>query len=87
MLEILTFGQRSTQKVKVKVKVNWSRSKSTDTGPGRVTGGAVDPMTSSYDVSLTWTRADVDKLAWLLTWLMTCLGLTWLLTWSDDVIM
>ena len=44
-------------------------------------------MTSSYDVSLTWTRADVDKLAWLLTWLMTCLGLTWLLTWSDDVIM
>ena len=40
-------------------------------------------MTSSYDVSLTWTRADVDKLAWLLTWL----GLTWLLTWSDDVIM
>ena len=27
--------------------------------PGRVTGRAVDPMTSSYDVSLTWTRADV----------------------------
>ena len=35
---------------------------------------------------LTWTN-DVDKLAWLMTWLMTCLGLTWLLTWSDDVIM
>ena len=55
--------------------------------PGRVTGGAVDPMTSSYDVLLTWTRADVDKLTWLMTWLMTCLGLTWLMTWSDDVIM
>ena len=40
---------------------------------GWVTGRAVDPMTSSYDVSLTWTRADVDMLAWLLTW-------------SDDVI-
>ena len=40
---------------------------------GRVTGRAVEPMTSSYDVSLTWTRADVDVLAWLLTW-------------SDDVI-
>ena len=33
--------------------------------PGRVTGRAVNPLTSSYDVSLTW--------------LMTCLGLTWLL--------
>ena len=40
---------------------------------GRVTGRAVDPLMSSYDVSLTWTRADVDVLAWLLTW-------------SDDVI-
>ena len=55
--------------------------------PGRVTGRAVDLLTSSYDVSLTWIRADVDMLAWLLTCLMTCLGLTWLLTWSDDVIM
>ena len=41
--------------------------------PGRVTGRAVDPLTSSYDVSLTWTRTDValvdvDVLAWLLTW-------------------
>ena len=35
---------------------------------GRVTGRTVDPLTSSYDVSLTWTRADVDVLAWLLTW-------------------
>ena len=36
--------------------------------PGRVTGRTVEPMTSSYDVSLTWTRADVDMLAWLMTW-------------------
>ena len=36
--------------------------------PGRVTGRTVDPLPSSYDVSLTWTRADVDVLAWLLTW-------------------
>ena len=41
--------------------------------PGQVTGQAVDLLTSSYDMSLTWTRADVDVLAWLLTW-------------SDDVI-
>ena len=45
--------------------------------PGRVTGRAVNPLTSSYDVSLTW--------------LITCLGLTWLLlawllTWTDGVI-
>ena len=38
-----------------------------------VTGRTVDLMMSSYDVSMTWTRADVDMLAWLLTW-------------SDDVI-
>ena len=31
--------------------------------PGQVTGRAADPLTSSYDVSLTWTRADVDVLA------------------------
>ena len=36
-------------------------------------GRVVDPLTSSYVVSLTWTRVDVDVLAWLLTW-------------SDDVI-
>ena len=36
--------------------------------PGRVTGRTVEPMTSSYDVSLTWTRADVDMLAWLIMW-------------------
>ena len=34
---------------------------------GRVTGWAVDPLTSSYDVSLTWTRADMEVLAWLLS--------------------
>ena len=42
--------------------------------PGRVMGRAIDPLTSSYDVSLTWIRADVDVIAWLLTW-------------SDDVIL
>ena len=41
--------------------------------PGRVTGRAVDPLMSSYDVSLSCTRADMDVLVWLLTW-------------SDDVI-
>ena len=41
--------------------------------PGQVTSRVVEPLTSSYDVSLMWTRADVDVLAWLLTW-------------SDDVI-
>ena len=41
--------------------------------PGRVTGRAVEPLMSFYDVSMMWTRADVDVLAWLLTW-------------SDDVI-
>ena len=33
------------------------------------TGRAVDLLTSSCDMSLTWTRADVDMLAWLLTWI------------------
>ena len=37
--------------------------------PGRATGQAVDPLTSSYDMSLTWTKADVDMLVWLLTWM------------------
>ena len=41
--------------------------------PGWVTGQVVELLTSSYDVSLKWIRADVDVLAWLLTW-------------SDDVI-
>ena len=35
---------------------------------GQVTGRAVKPLTSSYNVSLTWTKADVKVLAWLLTW-------------------
>ena len=44
-----------------------------DTGPGRVTGRTMEPLTSSYDVSMRWTRADValadvDVLAWLMTW-------------------
>ena len=50
-----------------KVKVNWSRVKVNGYMArvgfgflGWVTGRAVDPMTSSYDVSLTWTRAHVD---------------------------
>ena len=37
------------------------------------TGRATELLTSSYDMSLMWTRADVEVLAWLLTW-------------SDDVI-
>ena len=41
--------------------------------PSRVTDRVAEPLMSSYDVSLTWTRADVEVLAWLLTW-------------SDDVI-
>ena len=36
--------------------------------PGRVPSWAAKPLTSSYDVPLTWTRADVEVLAWLLTW-------------------
>ena len=55
--------QGQSQRILVRVGFEFS---------GRVTGRAVNPLTSSYDVSLTW--------------LMTCLGLTWLLTWSDDVI-
>ena len=66
-----------------------SKSKSKSTGPGQsqrilvrvgsgfpgwVTGRAVDSLTSSYDVSLTWTRADVDMLAWLLTWTDDVIG-------------
>ena len=35
---------------------------------GQVTGRAVEPLTSSYDMSLTWTRANVEMLAWLLMW-------------------
>ena len=55
---LLVKGQRKSQSQLVQ------GSKLTDTGPsrfrvsgfpGRVTGRAVDPLTSSYDVSLTWT--------------------------------
>ena len=59
-----------------------------------------DDISTSYDVSLTWTRADVDVLAWLLTWLADVPDdesradvaftdmdvLAWLLTGTDDVI-
>ena len=38
-----------------------------------VTDRVAEPLMSSYDVLLTWIRADVEVLAWLLTW-------------SDDVI-
>ena len=41
--------------------------------PGWVTGRVVELLMSSYDMSLMWIKADVDVLAWLLTW-------------SDDVI-
>ena len=35
--------------------------------PGRVTDWAAELLMSSYDVSLMWTRADVEVFAWLLT--------------------
>ena len=38
-----------------------------------VTDRVAEHLMSSYDVLLTWIRADVEVLAWLLTW-------------SDDVI-
>ena len=41
--------------------------------PGLVAGQAVEPLTSSYDVALKCTRADMDVLVWLLSW-------------SDDII-
>ena len=40
---------------------------------GSVSDRAAETLTHPDEVSLTWTRADVDVLAWLLTW-------------SDDVI-
>ena len=72
----MTFGQRSTQKSQSQLVQGQSQRILVRVGsgfPSRVTGRVVDLLTSSYDVSLTWTRADVDVLAWLLTW-------------SDDVI-
>ena len=63
--KILTFGQRSIQKLK-----------STRTGQNqqihgpswfRVSKSGSRPLTSYYDVSLTWTRVDMDMLAWLIT--------------------
>ena len=70
--EILTFGQRSTQKV----KVNWSKVKFNEYNvrvgfgfSGSVTDRAAKTLTHPDDVAMTWTRADmdVDVLAWLLT--------------------
>ena len=49
-------------------------SKSTNTSPSRFRvsrsghGLGNESLTSSYDVSLMWTKADVEVLAWLLTW-------------------
>ena len=68
MSEILTFGQRSTQKSQSQSQLVQGQSQRILVGvgsgfPGQVTGRAADPLTSSYDVSLTWTRADVDVLA------------------------
>ena len=56
--------QGQSQRILVQVSSGFS---------GLVTEQTAKPLTSSYDVSLTWTRADVEVLAWLLTW-------------SDDVI-
>ena len=62
----LVHGQ--SQRILVRVGSEFSSRVS-----GWFVGRTVKPLTSSYDVSLTWTMADVDVLAWLLTW-------------SDDVI-
>ena len=51
--------QGESQRVLVRVGSRFS---------GRVTGQTVEPLTSANDVSMTWIRADVDMLAWLLTW-------------------
>ena len=63
-----------------KVKVNWSRIKvnryMVRVGSrffGSVTDRVAETLTHPDDLALTWTKADVDVLAWLLTW-------------SDDVI-
>ena len=36
---------------------------------GLVTDRAVEPLTSYNDMSMTWTRLDVDVLAGLLMWI------------------
>ena len=64
----MTFGQRSTQKV----KINWFRVKVNRymvlVGSGLVTDQAVKLLTHPDDMALTWTRADVNVLLCLLTW-------------------
>ena len=84
-----TEQDRPCRKFWLLVKGQRKKSKSKSTGPGqsqrilvrvgsgfpgRVTGRTVDPMSSSYGVSMTWTRADVDMLAWLLTWTDDVIG-------------
>ena len=51
-------------------------SKSTDTWFGLVSGfpsqvmdQAIEPLARPDDTALTWTRADLDVLAWLLMWI------------------
>ena len=79
--KILTFGQRLMQKVKViKSQSQLVHGQSQWIhGLGRFRifrsghGSGNRLLMSSYDMLLTWIRADVDVLAWVLTW-------------SDDVI-
>ena len=58
-----------------KVKVNWSKVKFNEYKvrvgfgfSGSVTDRAAETLTHPDDVAMTWTRADMDMLAWLLTW-------------------
>ena len=59
-------------------------SKSTDTWSGLVPGfsgqvmdQAIEPLAHPDDAALTWTRADLDVLAWLMMW-HACVALTWI---------
>ena len=51
--KILTFGQRSIQKLK---STRTGQNQQIH-GPGWVTDRATKPLAPSYDMSLTWTRA------------------------------
>ena len=89
----MTFGQRSNQKSQgqQKSKSTSPGSKSTDTWSrsvlGRVTDRAVEPLTSSYDVSLTWLgrawHANVEwwchlmTSAFVLRHVTACSGVWW----------
>ena len=48
-------GQRKKSKSTIQVQSQRILVRVSSGFPGRVTGRAVDPMTSSYDMSLTWT--------------------------------